>query len=97
MSVSLPFDQVGRRGDLVGDGDLGDDQLVAVPVLRPRVAVQHRQAGGADREVGLAVAPGPAHGVGDDHADRDTEPFAQPGPQRRGAAIRVGRQQRQLT
>ena len=62
-----------------------------------RVAVQHGQAGGADREVGLAVAPGPAHGVGDDHADRDPEPLAQPGPQRRGAGVGVDGQQRELT
>ena len=29
----LALDQVGRRGDFVGDGDLGDDQVVAVSVL----------------------------------------------------------------
>jgi len=37
----LALDQVGRRGDLVGDGDFSDDQVVAVPVPRSRVAVQH--------------------------------------------------------
>ena len=32
----LALDQIGRRGDLVGDRDLGDQQLVAVPVDRAR-------------------------------------------------------------
>ena len=71
MPVSLPLTRSAGGGDLVGDGDLGDDQLVAVPVGRTRVAVQHRQTRGADRGVGLAVAPRPAHGVGDDDADGD--------------------------
>ena len=39
----------------------------------PRVAVQHGQARGADRGVGLAVAPGATHRVGDDDADGDAE------------------------
>src|SRR4029079_6941896 len=52
----LALDQVGRRRDLVCDRDFGDDQFVAVPVLRARVAVQHGQACRSDREVGLAVA-----------------------------------------
>jgi hypothetical protein len=58
--------------------------------------VQHGQAGRPDREVGLAIAPGPAHGVGDDHADRHAEAFTQPGPQRRGAGIGIDGQQGQL-
>ena len=33
----------------------------------------------------------------DDDPDRDAEPFTQPGPQGGGAAVWVGRQQRQLT
>ena len=46
--------------------------------------MQHGQPGGADRDVGLPVAPGPAHGVGDDDADGDAEPL----PQARTAAPR---------
>ena len=85
----LALHQVGRRGDLVGDGDLGDEQFVAVPVVRPGVAVQHRQARGADGGVGLAVAPGPAHGVGDDHADGDAR-AARASPDRSAAALASG-------
>ncbi len=67
-----------------------------MPVVRAGVAVQHRQPRGADGEVGLAVAPGPAHGVGDHHADRHPEAIAQPEAQRRGTGVGVDRQQRQL-
>ena len=74
----LALHQIGGGGDLVGDGHLGDEEFVAVRVVGARVAVQHRQPGGADRGVGLPVAPGPPHGVGDDDADRDAEPLAQP-------------------
>ena len=88
--------QIGRRGDLVGDRHLGDDELVAVPIVRSGVAVQHRQPGGTDREIGLAVAPCPPHGVGDHHADRHPEPLMQHRAQCRGAGVRVHRKQRQL-
>ena len=92
----LALHQIGGGGDLVGDRDLGDDELVAVHVVRSGVAVQHRQPGRADGGVDLAVAPGPAHGVGDDHADGHAEPLAQAGAQRSGAAVGVDRQQGQL-
>ena len=77
----LALDQIGGRGDLVGHRDLGDHQLVAVLVDGARIAVQHGQTRRADGGVDLAVAPGAAHRVGDDHGDGDTQPLAQSGPQ----------------
>ncbi|CFS32244.1 Uncharacterised protein [Mycobacterium tuberculosis] len=88
------FDQVGGRGDLVGDCDLGDHQLIAVWVADTGIVAQHRQTGSADCGIGLAVAPGASHGVGDDHGDGDAEPLAQPGAQGCGTGVRIDRQQR---
>ena len=65
----LLLDQVGSAGQFVGDGPGGDRELVAVRVALPGVVDQHPQAGRADGLVGLAEPPGPAGGVGDDHAD----------------------------
>ena len=87
------LDQIGRGGHLVGDRDLGDHQLVAVLVDGARVAVQHRQPRRAHGGVGLAVAPGAAHRVGDHHRDRDAEPVAQSGPQGGGAGVGIDWQQ----
>ena len=77
----LAFDQIGRGGDLVGDRDFGDQQFVAVPVDGAGVAVQDRDPGRPHGGVGLAVAPRPAHGVGDHDADGDAETLAQSRPQ----------------
>ena len=90
------LDQIGRRGDLVGHRDLGDHQLVAVLVDGARVAVQHGQPRGAHRGVGLAVAPGAAHRVGDDHGDGDAQPVAQSGPQGSGTGVGIDWQQREF-
>ncbi len=85
-AVELALDQVGGRGELVGDRRGGDRQLVAVLVGAPGVVVQHVEAGGADRDVGLPVAPGPAGGVGDQH--RDVAPGASRRPARGAVAPR---------
>ena len=90
------LDQIGGRRDFVGHRDLGDDQLVAVPVDSTRISVQHGQAGRADRGVDLADAPGPAHRVGDHHRDVDAQPVAQIGAQRGGAAVGIDWQQREF-
>lgn len=60
------------------------------------VVVEHRQPRGADRGVGLPVAPGPAHRVGDDDGDLDAEQLAQPRPQSCRAGIGIGWQQGQF-
>ena len=57
------------------------------------VAVQDREPGGADGDIGLSVAPGAPHGVGDDDADPDPEKGGKAGADRRGAAVRVHREQ----
>ncbi len=92
----LALDQIGGRGDLVGDRHLGDQQLVAVPIDRAGVAVQHGHAGRADCGIGLAVAPRATHRVGNDDADRDAQFVAQPGAQGCGAAVGVDGQQCQF-
>ena len=90
------LDQIGGRRDLVGHRDLGDHQLVAVPVDSTRISVQHSQTGRADSGVDLTVAPGPAHRVGDHHRDVDAQPVAQTGAQRGGAAVGIDWQQRKF-
>ena len=92
----LALDQIGGRGDLVGHRNLGHHQLVAVRIDGTRIAVQHSQTGGTDGGVDLAVAPGPAHGVGDDDGNLDTQPLAQRGAQRRGTAVGIDWQERQF-
>ena len=92
----LALHQIGGRGDLVGDGDLGDDQFVAVPIVFARVAVQHRQPGRADRDVGLTGAPGAAHGVGDHHTHAHPESLTQLLHQPSRTAVGIDGQQRQF-
>jgi hypothetical protein len=64
--------QLGGRGDLVGDGWGGDLQDRAVGVGLAGQVHQGGQPGAADRDVGLALTPGPAGGVG--HDDSDASP-----------------------
>ncbi|MCO5606194.1 hypothetical protein L7F22_060381 [Adiantum nelumboides] len=94
--AELALHQVRGRGDLVGDGDLGDEQVVALAVDGAGVAVQHRQPGRADRDVGLADPPAAPQGVGDDDADLDPEPLPQPAAEPGRAGVRVGGQQGEL-
>ena len=96
MAVSLPLTRSAAAAISSANGDLGDHQLVAVPVDGTRIVVQHSQTRRADGGIDLAVAPGAPHRVGDDHGDGDAEPFAQSGAQRRGAGVRVDWQQRQF-
>ncbi len=68
-AAGLAHDQLGGRGQLVGDADLGDLQLPARGVGGAPQVDDRGHAGAADGHVGDASAPGPAEGVGDDHAD----------------------------
>ncbi len=68
-AVELAGDQVGRTGDLVGDGGSGHGEDIAVRVLDTLEREERRDAGGADRDVGLADTPGAANRVGDDDAE----------------------------
>ena len=63
--------QLGRRGQLVGDAQLLDAELVAVGIAFADVAHQRRHPGDADGDVGLSLAPGAAERVADDHGDVD--------------------------
>ena len=68
----LAHDELGRRGQLVGDADLGGDELAAARIERAPQVDDGGHAGAADGHVGDAAPPGPAEGVGDDdpHARR---------------------------
>jgi hypothetical protein len=91
----LPFDQVCRGGDLVGDREHGDAQGVA-PRVDPAPQVLHRSdARRAHRHVGLPGPPRPPEGVGHDHAHLHTEPVAQPRPDATGRRVGVRREQQQ--
>ena len=63
-AAGLVADQVGGRGRLVGDGDQGRFQLATAGVVATAPVVQRGEAGAADRDLGLAEAPGAAEAVG---------------------------------
>ena len=67
----LALDQVGGGRHLVRDGRDRHLKRPAEGVRLAAVVAQRRQPGDADRRVGLAVPPGPAHRVGDHHGHGD--------------------------
>ncbi len=67
--IGLALDEFGGRCDLVGHCRDRHLERVAESVGLAAVVAQRQQAGRSDRDVGLAVAPRAAHGVGDEHAD----------------------------
>ena len=84
----LGADEVGGGRGLVGDRDHGRVQLAAGRSPgSPRQSCSGAQAGDADRDLALALAPGAAEGVGDDHrrAARERARAAR-GRRRRGRA-----------
>ena len=92
----LALDQVGRGGDLVGDGDLGDQQFVAVPVVGAGVAVQHRSpAAPMAASVWPLRQARPIVSVITTPTVTPSE-LAQAGAQRGGAAVGIDGQQRQF-
>ena len=92
-SRELALGQLGGARDLVGDRGRGDGQGVAVRVDPPAVVVEDDEAGGPDGDVGLALAPGPAGGVGDDDGDVGAGPLQQGGPERAGGGVGVDGQE----
>ena len=62
--IQLVHDQLGGRGQLVGDGDHGDVQIVARRVSLTTVIGQGGNAGYADGDVDDAVSPRPAEAGG---------------------------------
>ena len=89
----FPLTRSAAAGDLVGHRRHGHLKQVAEGVGLAAVIAQRDDAGRADRGVGLAGPPGPAHGVGDDHADAGPAPLPQPLAQLAGRAVGILRQQ----
>src|SRR5207247_5209950 len=69
-AVELSHDQLCRAGDLVGHSDLRHAQLVSFGIALTHVALERGQTRDPDRDVGVALAPGPPDGVGHDDRDR---------------------------
>ena len=69
--VELAHDELGGRGQLVGDGEDRRLERVAVGVRHAEIGLEGAEPGDADRHVDETLPPGPAEGVGDDHRDVD--------------------------
>ena len=85
LARGLRAHEVGRGGRLVGDRDHGRAPSRPAASGRPRQSSSGARPGAADRDLGLAVAPGAAEGVGD-HDRRDAERGAQRAPEPSGVA-----------
>ena len=84
--AALPMTSSAAAGELVGHADLGGHQL-APGGVGGAAQVDHRgHPGAADGHVGDPLAPGPAEGVGDDHATST--------PRRRRRPARIRRAER---
>ena len=68
-AAGVALDQFGGTGQLVDDAQLLHAELVAVGVDLADVAVDRGDAGDADRDIGLALAPRTPERVADDHGD----------------------------
>ena len=81
--------QIGGGGQLVGDRDPGRPQLAAAGVGASAPVLQRRESRAADRHVALAVAPGAAEGVGDQHRRGRAEQLGKPRAQRPGRGVGI--------
>src|SRR5947209_19901618 len=72
--------QVGRARQLVGHGDPGRVHLAPSVVPQATPILERLKAGAPDRDIGLAVSPGPPERVGDQNPGRDAGELAQPRP-----------------
>src|SRR5436309_816487 len=68
-AVELAHHRLGGRGELVGEGENRRLQRPPRRIALAEIALERREAGHADGDVGEALAPWPAKGVGDDDAD----------------------------
>ncbi len=96
-AAELPLGELGGAGQLVGDGWGGHEEVVAVVVAPAGEVLEDAEPGGADGDVGLALAPRPARGVGDDDGHGVAGQLAQPCPQSARRTIRVDGQQHDLS
>src|SRR4051794_16426432 len=78
--------EVGGGGRLVGHRDERRAHLAAGRVRLSAAVVERPEPGAADRDVGLAEAPGAAEGVGDDNGGGRAPPPPRPPPGRPRAA-----------
>ena len=92
-AVELAHDELRGGGDLVRDRDHRRVELVAGRVAFADVLADDGDAGGAERDVGGAAAPGTAERVGDDHADVAAGVRAQRLAQQGGGRVGIERQQ----
>src|SRR5215831_19878141 len=88
-TVELAHDGLGRRGQLIGDGEDGRLQHVAGGVLLAQVALQRLEPGHPDGDVREPLAPRPSEGVRDDDAEIVAGQGAQPLAQAPRGAVRV--------
>lgn len=93
--AELALHEVRSGGEFVGDRDVGHAKGIAVLVDGPVVGVPHGHARGADGDIGLAGAPGAAHGVGDDDGDVAAR-GSELGAQACGTRIGIEGEQREL-
>ncbi len=68
-AAGLALDQVSCRCELVGDGGDGYRQRIPLRVASAAQVLARRHTRASDRQVGLPVAPRPAHRVGHQHRD----------------------------
>lgn len=87
-------DQFGGGGELVGGGDDGGGEDVAVGIGLPAVVNGRLETGDADGDVGEALAPGAAKGVGDEHGHVGAGASGDLLAQAARGGVRVARQQR---
>jgi hypothetical protein len=91
---SLALDQVTGGGELVGGGDDGGAERIAVRVRAAPQIVEHAHSGGPDGDIGEPGPPGPPERVRDEHPDFDAQRVPQPVPDRaRGGVGILGQQQ----
>ena len=94
--AQFALDEIGGCGEFVGDGDVGDDQRIAVLVDRTLVRVGDSDTCGSDCHVGLSDPPGPSHRVCDQYGHVDAQSVAQGRAQGRSAGVRIGGEQCQF-
>src|SRR5215813_4979536 len=88
-AVEFAHDGLGRRGQLIGDGEDGRLQHMAGGVLLAQVALERLEPGHPDGDIREPLAPGPPEGVRDDDAEIVAGQGAQPIAQAPRGAVRV--------
>ena len=90
---ALAQHELGRAGDLVGDGDHRRAELVAGRVARAAKVTESRDPGHPERDIGRALPPRTPERVADDDAGGDARQLCQALAERRSGGVGVERQQ----